>query len=124
MIIDAFKTISSKAPCSYFTNCYNISTLNPLRILSSKCKLSSLSGNFCYKIPILWNSFVNISTIKSMSLCGLKTFKRSLKLFFLNMQNSYDSGSWCGLNNDLVSYCTYLSSQCLTPVANQPRLVH
>jgi len=93
-------------------------------LLSAKCDLSSLSTNFSYRIATLWNSFLNVSTIRSFSLCGLKTFKRSLKAFFLQMQNSVNADSWHSNDNDLVSYCSFLNSQCQELISNQPRLTH
>ena len=124
MILDGYKMLCSNTPSSYFSRCYSISPRNSLRLLSSKCNLSSLSTNFRYMIPTLWNNFTNVSTITSLSLCGLKTFKRSLKVFFLAMQNSMDAGSWHSINNDLVAYCVFLHNQCHKLLANQPRLTH
>ena len=124
MILDAFKMLSSNTPSSYFKRCYSVSPRNHHRLLSAKCDLSSLSTNFSYRIPTLWNSFLNVSTIRSLSLCGLKTFKRSLKAFFLQMQNSVNADSWHSNDNDLVSYCSFLHSQCQELISNQPRLTH
>ena len=58
MISDAFKVIVSKAPVSYFETCYQVSSVNPSRLISSTCTLSSLSSNFHHMIPLLWNGFL------------------------------------------------------------------
>ena len=88
------------------------------------CSLTSLSTNFSYRIPTLWNSFTNVSNIRCLSLCGLKTFRRSLKRFLMHMQNAGDAESWFPINNDLVTYCTFLHSQSHELTSNQPRLSH
>ena len=124
MIVDAFKMLCSNTPSSYFKHCYNISPRNKVRLISSKCSLTSLSTNFSYRIPTLWNSFTNVSTIRCLSLCGLKTFRRSLKRFLMHMQNAGDAESWFPINNDLVTYCTFLHSQSHELTSNQPRLSH
>jgi len=124
MIIDAFKMLCSNTPSSYFKHCYNISPRNKVRLISSKCSLTCLSTNFSYRIPTLWNSFTNVSTIRCLSLCGLKTFRRSLKRFLLHMQSVGDAESWFPINNDLVTYCTFLNSHSHELTSNQPRLSH
>ena len=124
MISDAFKVITSKSPTSYYKNCYQVSSVNPGRLLSSKCSLSSLETNFHHMIPILWNSFYSVNKISKFSLCGFKPFKRSLKTFLISMQTSFEADVWHKFNNDLVDYCNYLKLQCLNLPCNQPRVNH
>lgn len=124
MIADAFKVITSKAPVSYYKNCYQVSTVKPGRLLSSKCSLSSLSTNFHHMIPILWNSFYAVNKISKFSLCGFKSFKKSVKTFLISMQTSFDADVWHKFNNGLVDYCNYLKLQCLDLPTNQPRVSH
>ena len=115
MISDAFKVITSKSPTSYYKNCYQVSSVNPGRLLSSKCSLSSLETNFHHMIPILWNSFYSVNKISKFSLCGFKPFKRSLKAFLISMQTSFEANVWHKFNNDLVDYCNYLEAKAPMP---------
>ena len=124
MISDAFKVIVSKAPVSYFETCYQVSSVNPSRLISSTCTLSSLSSNFHHMIPLLWNGFLAVNKITKFSLCGFKSFKRSLKSFIVSMQSSFEPDEWHKFNNNLIDYCNYLKFQCLELPSNQPRVRH
>ena len=99
---------SPKAPISY-KNCYQVSSVKPSRVLSSKCSLSSLVTDFHNMIPILWNSFYSVNKITKFSLCGYKYKpfnKRLLKTFLIAMQTSFDGDVWHKFNNDLVVTAT------------------
>ena len=124
MILDAYKVISSQYPISYYKACYNISSLNSYRLLTTSCRLSSLASNFSYMIPLLWNNFKNVNNITNFSLTGFKSFKKSLKGFLLCMQSSFGSSVWHRFNNSLVDYCKYLSLQCLELTTNRPCVNH
>jgi len=124
MISDAFKVIVSKVPVSYFETCYQVSSVNPSRLISSTCAISSLSSNFHHMIPLLWNSFMSVNRITKFSLCGFKSFKRSLKSFIVSMQSSFKPDEWHKFNNNLTDYCNYLKFQCLELPRNQPRVKH
>ena len=124
MILDAYKVISSQYPVSYYKACYNISSLNSSRLLTTSCRLSSLASNFSYMIPLLWNNFKNVNNITNFSLTGFKSFKKSLKGFLLCMQSSFGSSVWHRFNNSLVDYCKYLSLQCLELTTNRPCVNH
>ena len=124
MISDAFKVIVSKAPVSYFETCYQVSSVNPSRLISSTCTLSSLSSNFHHMIPLLWNGFLAVNKITKFSLCGFKSFKRSLKSFIVSMQSSFEPDEWHKFNNNLIDYCNYFKFQCLELPSNQPRVRH
>ena len=68
--------------------------------------------------------YVYVNKITKFSLCGFKSFKRSLKSFIVSMQSSFEPDEWHKFNNNLIDYCNYLKFQCLELPSNQPRVRH
>lgn len=104
LLIEAYQIKMFDTFPKVLSNTFKFSAINPSRFCTTSFHYSTLSKNFMFSLPRVWNAVNSTTEFRDKSFKSLQSFKTFLKTYILRFQSAGEPMNWDPSNTDIFNF--------------------
>ena len=104
LLIEAYQIKMFDTFPKVLSNTFKFSAINPSRFCTTSFHYSTLSKNFMFSLPRVWNAVNSTTEFRDKSFKSLQSFETFLKTYILRFQSAGEPMNWDPSNTDIFNF--------------------